>query len=45
MSDDDLSTYIKIFVLLYADDTVIFGTDEVSFQNYLNASFEYSQIW
>ena len=45
MSDDDLSTYIKISVLLYADDTVIFGTDEVSFQNYLNASFEYSQIW
>ena len=45
MSDDDLSTYIKIFVLLYADDTVIFGTDEVSFQNNLNAFFEYSQIW
>ena len=45
MSDDDLSTYIKIFVLLYADDTVIFGTDEVSFQINLNAFFEYSQIW
>ena len=45
MSDDDLSTYIKIFTLLYADDTVIFGTDEVSFQNNLNAFFEYSKIW
>ena len=45
MSNDDLSTYIKIFVLLYADDTVIFGTDEVSFQINLNAFFEYSQIW
>ena len=45
MSDDDLSTYIKIFVLLYTDDTVIFGTDEVSFQTNLNAFFEYSQIW
>ena len=31
--------------MLYADDTVIFGTDEVSFQNNLNAFFEYLQIW
>ena len=48
LSDDDLSTYtqcIKTFALLYADDTLIFGTDEVSFQNNLNAFFEYSQIW
>ena len=45
MSADDISTYIKIFVLFYADDTVIFGTDEVNFQNNLNAFFKYSQIW
>ena len=31
--------------MLYADGTVIFGTDKVSFQNNLNAFFEYSQIW
>ena len=45
MSDNDLSTYIKIFILLYADDTAIFGTDEVSFQNNLNIFVEYSKIW
>ena len=45
MSDDDLSTYIKIFILLNAEDRVIFGTDEVSFQNNVNAFSEYSKIW
>ena len=45
MLDDDLSTYIKICILLYADDTAIFGTDEVSFQNNLNIFVEYCKIW
>ena len=35
-----------IFILLYADDTVIFGTDETKFwNNFLNAFYEYSNIW
>ena len=37
--------YIQLFVLLYADDIVIFGTDETEFQNNLNAFYEYSKIW
>ena len=45
MSDVDLSIYIKIFILLYADYTVIFGTDEVSCQNNMNAFFECPKIW
>ena len=29
---DDTFLYLKLFVLLYADDTIIFGTDEKEFQ-------------
>ena len=37
--------FLKIFVLLYADDTIIFGMDEKNFQDNLNVFFEYSEIW
>ena len=42
---DDLTVFLKIFVLLYADDTIIFGMDEKNFQDNLNLFFEYSEIW
>ena len=29
---NDIILHLKLFVLLYADDTVIFGTDEKEFQ-------------
>ena len=44
-TSDDVNMYIQLFVLLYADDTVIFGTDETEFQNNLNAFYEYSNMW
>ena len=31
--------------MLYADDTVIFGTDAESFQHSLNIFYEYSNLW
>ena len=34
--NDDLYTYLKIFVLLYADDTVLLGDTENDLQNSLN---------
>ena len=37
--------YLKILVLLYADDTVIFGTDPESFQHNLDMFYEYCQLW
>ena len=37
--------YLKLFVLLYADDTVIFGTDENDIQKKLDMFFEYSELW
>ena len=32
-------------MLLYADDTVVFGTDEKEFQNNLDMFYEYSELW
>ncbi|MEW8546068.1 MAG: reverse transcriptase family protein [Candidatus Thiodiazotropha sp.] len=45
LPEDDVETFLKILVLLYADDTVIFGTDEKAFQENLDAFFDYSQLW
>ena len=42
---DQLTIFLKIFVLLYADDTVIFGTDENQFQANLDLFFEYATTW
>ena len=36
---------IKMFVLLYANDTVIFGTSEENFRHNLNIFYEYSKTW
>ena len=35
-------TYIKLMLLLYADDAVIFGTDAETLQNNINVFYEYS---
>ena len=37
-----LTIFLKIFGLLYADDTVIFGTDENQFQVKLDLFYEYA---
>ena len=43
LQDDQLTVYFKLLVLLYADDTVIFGTDPESFQHNLDC-FTNTQI-
>ena len=43
-SGDQLVLYLKLFILLYADDTVIFGTDVESFQHSLNILYENSDL-
>ena len=45
MPEYDLDVYLKISTLLYADDTVIFGTDPKSFQENNNVFFDYSRLW
>ena len=37
--------FLKIFVLLYADDTVMFGTDRNGFEQNLDAFNEYTKSW
>ena len=44
-TDENISVYLKILILLYADDTVIFGTEPHSFQDNLNIFYEYRQLW
>ena len=45
ITDNEINVYLKILVLLYADDTVIFGTDAESFQHNLDMFYEYCQLW
>ena len=45
MPENDLDIYLKILTLLYADDTVIFGTDPKSFKKNINVFFGYSRLW
>lgn len=43
--DDSLVLYLKIFLLLYADDTVILSNSADGLQNSLNVYDEYCDIW
>ena len=45
MFDDQITVYFQQLILLYADDTVIFGTDPETFQHNLNCFYEYSANW
>ena len=42
---DDMFTFLKIIILLHADDTVILSDDAMSFQKCLDDFNEYCQIW
>ena len=43
--DDDLILYFKIFILLYADDTVILSSSAEGLQTALNVYAEYCHHW
>ena len=43
--DDDISVVLKLFILLYADDTVIFGENPEEHQQSLNVFHKYCEIW
>ena len=45
LSDDDIELFIKIFVLLYADDTVVLAESPGELQKALNAVYEYCKMW
>lgn len=45
LENDDFVLYLKIIVLLYADDMVIISDDAQSFQKSLNDFYEYCKLW
>ena len=45
MSNDDIEVYLKLFVLIYADDTIILAESPDELQKSLNALFEYCNLW
>ena len=45
LSNDDIEVFFKLYILLYADDTVIFAESEAELQAALNAKFLYCKSW
>ena len=45
LSDDDIELYVKLFVLLYADDTIVLAESELELQAALNAVSVYCNDW
>ena len=45
LSDDDVEFFIKIFVLLYADDTIVLAESAEELQSALNAVHDYCNDW
>ena len=43
--DDRISNYVKILLILYADDTVIFADNEIGLQKALDGLNSYCKIW
>ena len=43
--DENIFIYLKIFILLYADDTVLFGNNEEDLQTTLNIFDKYCEKW
>ena len=45
LSNNALEVYFKLYILLYADDTVLFAESEAELQSALNAMFLYCKSW
>ena len=45
LSDDTVEVYLKLFLLLYADDTVIFAENRNDLQAALDAMKSYCEMW
>ncbi|MEW8548382.1 MAG: reverse transcriptase family protein, partial [Candidatus Thiodiazotropha sp.] len=44
-NNEGIQCYLKLLILLYADDTVIFSNDINDFQKCLDAFFDYCNMW
>ena len=45
LSDDDIEVFVKLFTLLYADDTIVFAETEEDLQNSLIAVYQYCDLF
>jgi len=45
LSDDDVEVFIRLYVLLYADDTIIMAETDTELQLALTAVNEYCKLW
>ena len=45
VNNDEMITFLKVLILLYADDTVIFSDNESGFQYALNVFEKYCSQW
>ena len=45
LSDDDVDVYLRIFLLLYADDTVLLAESQIELQRALDAMYDYCCLW
>ena len=45
LSDDTVEVYLKLYLLLYADDTIILSETSADLQSALNAMHSYSSHW
>ena len=45
LSDDDVEMFLKLYVLLYADDTIILAESAEDLQKALNSLYTYCQTW
>ena len=45
INDDHIELFIKLFAILYADDTILMGDDERHFQDLLNYFADYCRQW
>ena len=45
LDTDEVEYMFKLYLLLYADDTVIFAESQQDLQSALNAMHEYCQLW
>ena len=43
--ENEMNIYIKLFALLYADDTVLFAESAESLHSQLNTFSEYCKLW
>jgi len=45
LSDNDVEVFLRLYVLLYADDTVVLAENETDLQLALSALYDYCDMW